>query len=86
MRKVKAAIRQELKLEYPTERHPGDTNDHGIIFMVLTILQKNRHALSLAERQTKKKPAPYDHTELLIARDVFENHFKAKAKMINAAV
>ncbi|KAL9623429.1 MAG: hypothetical protein Q9160_002322 [Pyrenula sp. 1 TL-2023] len=86
MRKIKGAIRQQLKLEYPTERHPGDTNDHGMIFMVLTTLQKNQHALSLAERQTSKKPAPYDHAELLIARDIFESHFNARAKMINAAV
>lgn len=77
---IRLWVFRDLGIDHPSMRQPGDSFDHGVLYLVLAILDNNRKAAAMHERLNRGKGAPsFDGGEQLkVAGKALEHFLQGK--------
>lgn len=76
---VRSRLQQELGVFTPPVREAGDSNDHGVVYMVLGVFMDNNKAAAAHERMNKKSRGTFEGgPEMKVAARSMDEFMKAK--------
>lgn len=75
MKEIRARLRTEAGQSYAS-MNPGESNDHGYVFMILAVLLTNSDAYQKHQKQKEKGPFE-GNLQLQVACRAFEEFYKA---------
>ncbi|KAF9639620.1 hypothetical protein BFW01_g11426 [Lasiodiplodia theobromae] len=80
MRAVRQRIQEEMGIAYPSLAHPGDSNDHGFLVMVLKILEETKVEEEALQRKKKGEAKAFEGGEQLrLAAETMEEFWRERA-------
>ncbi|KAF4537409.1 uncharacterized protein LTHEOB_1600 [Lasiodiplodia theobromae] len=80
MRAVRQRIQEEMGTAYPSLAHPGDSNDHGFLVMVLKILEETKVEEEALQRKKKGEAKAFEGGEQLrLAAETMEEFWSERA-------
>lgn len=80
---IKSLLESQLGITFPVMREEGDSNDHGVVYVVLHILDDNKKICDIHGRMKDRTPFEGGF-ELQRARDAFEKFFSTRKQLLLA--
>ena len=78
LRGIRTALWQKLNVKYDSKQTPGDSNEHGLAFMVAAILYDNSNAAKSARRSGAFGGGP----QLRVAWEMFEEFWRRRENVL----
>lgn len=78
---IKTVLQRQFGIQFPVLRLEGDSNDHGVLYVILHILIENKASYNI-HRKSKDKSPFKGGVEIIKARDTFEEFFNAHLHLL----